>query len=252
MSWTAGQLGGPFTSKAAIAFEFGEEFASRVLDTARYGTVIYAAVRTSDGRRVFGLVLLAERSGGILYTKPISEEKGPAEDGCPERILDLLTETTDEDAREWRARCRARIDRARLGPGQEVTFNEPLKFLDGTEHRRLTFLAGSHFRSGEGALNHVSSGWTLDYELADDQEEQAHAATLTREERRRAEEADARGDFASIDSEIGRLADARDATAQALEELRRRPCARGRDIRGFESQLRAYDAELVELRRRSV
>lgn len=249
MGWTGGQLNGPFTSLAAIAFELGDEFASRVIDTARYGTVIYAAVRSADGKQVFGLVLLAERSGGILYTKPISEDMGPAEDCCPERILDLLTEPGNEHAREWRSRCRARIERGRPTPGQTVAFAEPLKFVDGTEHRVLTFVGGSRFKSHDGARYHVPSWWTLDYELRT--EAAPSPSTLTPEERRRAEEADERGDYGSLASRIGRLADARDGGARSLEELRRRPEARAQDVRAWEEQLRSYDRELAELRERA-
>jgi hypothetical protein len=72
--------------------------------------------------------------------------------------------------------------------------------------------------------------------------------TLTPEERRRAEEADERGDYGSLASRIGRLADARDATARGLEELRRHPGARSSDIRAREEQLRSYERELAELR----
>lgn len=252
MGWTAGALDGPFTSLAAIAFELGDEFASRVVDTARYGTVIYAAVRSEDGAEVFGLVLLAERNGGILYTKPISEDMGSAEDCCPERILDQLTDPTNEHAREWRRRCRARIERGRPSRGQTVVFKKPLEFTDGTEHRSLTFVSGSRFRSHGGTLYHVPSWWTLDYELREEETEQPSAVgTLTAEERRRAEEADEREEYGSLASRIGRLADARDATAHSLEQLRRRPGARSRDIRAWEEQLRSYDRELAELRERA-
>ena len=109
MGWTAGQLQGPFTARAAIEFDLGVEFAARVIDTARYGQVIYAAVHSSDGHEVFGLVLLAERRDGVLYTKSISEDMGPAEDRCPARILAQLTEPSNDNAREWRKRCRARL-----------------------------------------------------------------------------------------------------------------------------------------------
>jgi hypothetical protein len=251
MGWTGGALDGPFTSRAAIAFELGDGFASRVIDTARYGTVIYAAVRSEDGAKVFGLVLLAERNGGILYTKPISEDMGPAEDCCPERILDLLSEPSSEHAREWRERCRARLARGRPKKEQTVVFKEPLSFLDGTEHRVLTFLGGSRFRSQGGVLYHVASWWTLDYELRAETEQPSAGGALTPEERRRAEEADERGEHGSLVSRIGRLADARDAIAQGLEELRRRPGARSSDIRAREEQLRSYDRELAELRERA-
>ena len=49
MGWTVGHLQGPFTARAAIEFDLGAEFAARVIDTARYGQVIYAAVRSSAG-----------------------------------------------------------------------------------------------------------------------------------------------------------------------------------------------------------
>lgn len=126
MGWTAGHLQGPFTARAAIEFDLGAEFAARVIDTARYGQVIYAAVRSSNGQEVFGLVLLAERRNGVLYTKPISEDMGPAEDHCPARILDQLTEPSNQNAREWRERCRARLTKpcpsqGRSGDGSNET-----------------------------------------------------------------------------------------------------------------------------------
>lgn len=71
---------------------------------------------------------------------------------------------------------------------------------------------------------------------------------LTTAERQRAEAADARGDYGSIDSRIARLADAREAQAQSLEELRARPEARESDIRDREEGLRSYDEELAQLR----
>lgn len=167
MGWTAGALEGPFTARAAIAFDLGEEFAERVIDTARYGTVIYAAVRSLEGPGVFGLVLRAERRNGVLFTKPISEDMGPVEDGCPARILDLLSEPSNEHAREWRRRCRARLSRSRPSRGQTVVFAEPLRFLDGAEHRVLRFDGGSRFRSREGALYTVPSWSGMDYTLRD-------------------------------------------------------------------------------------
>jgi hypothetical protein len=50
MGWTAGHLQGPFTARAAIEFDLGAEFGARVIDAVRYGRVIYAAVRSADGR----------------------------------------------------------------------------------------------------------------------------------------------------------------------------------------------------------
>ncbi len=118
MGWTAGHLQGPFTARAAIEFDLGQEFAARVIDTARYGQVIYAAVRSSDGQEVFGLVLLTKRHSGVLYTKPISEDMGPVEDNCPARILDRLTAPNNQNACEWRERCRAQANKVMLSQGR--------------------------------------------------------------------------------------------------------------------------------------
>ncbi len=165
MGWTAGHLQGPFTARAAIEFNLGTDFAARVIDTARYGQVIYAAVRSSDGQEVFGLVLLAERRDGVLYTKAISEDMGPAEDRCPARILDQLTEPSNEHAGEWRRRCRHRLARPRPRQGQKVVFGKPLEFTNGDAHCTLTFQGGSRFRSADGTSYHIRSWRELDYSV---------------------------------------------------------------------------------------
>lgn len=106
MGWTSGDFTGHLTPKAAIAFAMGEEFAARVLDAVLDDDVVYAAVQTGD-RDVRGLVLTVKQQGPRLHVKPISEDMGPADDRCPSRILDLLTETSNEVACDWRKRCRA-------------------------------------------------------------------------------------------------------------------------------------------------
>lgn len=109
MGWTAGNIAGACTARDAIVLALGREFASRVVDTARCRGIIYAAIRSSDGYGVSGLVLLTVRRDGRLFTKPIPEDMGPAEDGCPARILRLLTPTSNENARGWRDRCRKQL-----------------------------------------------------------------------------------------------------------------------------------------------
>jgi len=165
MGWTAGHLQGPFTARAAIEFDLGAESAARVIDTARYGHVIYAAVRSNDGQEVFGLVLLAECRDGVLYTKPISEDMGPAEDCCPARILDQLTEPSNQHARKWRQRCRARLARPRPRQGQKVVFTRPLQFANGDAQSTLTFQGGSRFCSADGRLYRIRSWRELDYSI---------------------------------------------------------------------------------------
>lgn len=58
--------------------------------------------------KVWGIVLIIKREGKRLHVKRISEDMGPYDDRCPLRILDLLSETSNEMAHDWRARCRSR------------------------------------------------------------------------------------------------------------------------------------------------
>lgn len=168
MGWTSGHFEGTFTARAAIAFDLGEAFASRVVDAVRYGSVIYAAIRSPDDQKIFGLVLLAERRDGLLYTKPITEDMGPAEDSCPAKILDLLTEPSNDNARDWRKRCWARLSRPRPRKGQTVVFAEPLHFENDEEHQVLIFKGGSRFRSLEGTDFCIQSWTDLDYTIPAD------------------------------------------------------------------------------------
>ena len=166
MGWTGGQLQRPFTSLAAIEFELGAEFAARVIDTVRYGSVIYAAVRSRDGQDVCGLVLLAERRDGMLYTKPISEDMGPAEDRCPARILDQLTEPSNTYAHEWRERCRARLAQGRPRKGQTIAFAKPIAFTNGESHSSFTYNGGSRFRAANGCECHIRCWQELEFTVA--------------------------------------------------------------------------------------
>jgi hypothetical protein len=165
MGWTAGHLEGSFTARAAIEFDLGAEFAARVIDAVRYGRVIYAAVRASRSDDVFGLVLLTEREGGVLYTKPVSEDMGPAEDRCPARILDLLSAPSNEHAQQWRERCRTRLTAPRPQKGQTVVFTDPLTFTNDQVHDRFTFEGGSRFRATNGLLCHIRRWRDLDYSV---------------------------------------------------------------------------------------
>jgi hypothetical protein len=166
MGWTAGALSQPFTARAAIEFDLGSDFAARVIDTVRYGTVIYAAVRSREGKEIWGLVLLAERRDGLLYTKPVSEDMGPAEDRCPARILDLLTEPSNDHARQWRERCRARLAQPRPRKGQTVVFTKALTFTNDEAHSTFTYQGGSRFRTITGCECHIRCWQELQFTVA--------------------------------------------------------------------------------------
>ena len=95
----------------------------KVLKSAMVGSVYYAAVKNlvkcignnEEGRgvyvpidngRVWGAVFLTSVEKGEFYYKDMSEDVGPAESKCPVSIINLLSETDDEFALNWRERCR--------------------------------------------------------------------------------------------------------------------------------------------------
>ncbi|WP_420991430.1 DUF6927 domain-containing protein [Cupriavidus sp. 30B13] len=115
----------------------------RVLASALvHASTWYAAVerveKTTGERIVFALIFLvrmykAKHPGGYNFGyKDMSEDMGPIEARCPERILDLLTPTESAHANAWRAACRryhaTRKLIPRMAPGTVLRFTEPLIF----------------------------------------------------------------------------------------------------------------------------
>jgi hypothetical protein len=125
MAWTSGDFEGRLTARAVVAFVFGKNLArQQLVDAVKIEDVVYAAVRCKGTQRVWGIVFIVNREGKRLHVKPISENVGPFDDRCPPRILDLLSEPRTEEARNWRARCRARCggnDRAEVRRGPSGT-----------------------------------------------------------------------------------------------------------------------------------
>ncbi len=110
----------------------------------------YAALevkRAGAQREVIGTVCLIrysprDREGYIFGYKDMSEDMGPVEAACPVRILDLLTPTDNENAQQWRARCRntaaRRAAHPKLRNGDRISFDSPMQFTDGTKHQHFT------------------------------------------------------------------------------------------------------------------
>jgi hypothetical protein len=164
--------------------EFYEGF--ELLDTSRKGGVIYAAARRRDGTglehpgQVFALVMpFSNDRKGYFVFKEQDETMGPYDTRCPDRILDLLTPTGDDNAKDWRAKCRAFNDQERAAreqakrvtEGTVIRTAEPLFFgksyghFDTFRHvKRNTFVA---MRDGLPVVR-VSLGgdWKMrDYEV---------------------------------------------------------------------------------------
>lgn len=130
-----------FIDRGVLCWSDDSPYQYRVLDSAVLRFVHYAAIERVDkatgDRIVFATVIKTKsfktgRDGMNFCWKAMTESMGPFEDSCPERILDLLTETDDEDAREWRQRCRAKATAKKSMPklvaGLKLVFAEPVKF----------------------------------------------------------------------------------------------------------------------------
>lgn len=95
--------------------------------------VYYAAVRTIDTGEVWAYVALTQRAPRSYHNfgwKSMEETMGPCEAHAPAKVLDALTETDNEHALEWRARCRKSLATAKrtLDSGTEIELPEPLGF----------------------------------------------------------------------------------------------------------------------------
>lgn len=121
----------------------------RVLDSAIVAArEYYAAVEwiKPDGERsvwcaVFMLQFVPKAHDGMTFGyKDMDEGAGPVIARCPERILDLLTETDSKWALAWRQRCReyhaARKACPKLQPGMRLRVtNESVPTIGGVPIR---------------------------------------------------------------------------------------------------------------------
>jgi len=73
--------------------------------------------------------------------KDMEESEGPCYYNCPERILKLLTPTTNEFALKWREKCWERIKQRKARPklckGDLVEFTQPITFSSGVKLKTL-------------------------------------------------------------------------------------------------------------------
>lgn len=118
-----------------------EKESSKVLDLAivrlrtAYGAVERINKETGE-RYVFALVVAISFYRGDDQTfcyKDMSEDMGPYQAECPERILHLLTPTDQKYAVEWRANCRAYHERVKASGYQVLIGDKP----QGRPLRRL-------------------------------------------------------------------------------------------------------------------
>ena len=141
-------------------------------DGYEWSNVIYAAYQLPSGK-VIGLVILYKYypSNREVVHKEVTEDMGPVDSECPNNILDMLSETDNEYALEWRARCRefnAKPKPKKLEDGDKVRFPNGFGSLNAdmiftVQKRNRTI----RFRSGYNLYN--LQGWRRQtYEIVED------------------------------------------------------------------------------------
>lgn len=134
----------------------------RVLDAAlvnarEFYVAVESSYRDTGERKVGALVILIKYHRGIrglaVCWKYIDEEMGPYVTNCPQRILDLLTPTTNQTAEVWRRACRetSKKKRLHLRAGVVIKFKTPLWFTHGTvDTIRVVSIKGNTIRGRDG------------------------------------------------------------------------------------------------------
>jgi hypothetical protein len=107
MGWTYFK---PPGGKRAVEILRDEIRPLMILRAEQIGSTVYAAVKApSAPAEVFAMVFLIHRRNGQFGYKDMGEEMGPYESDCPASILNMLTDTDSQYARDWRARCWSNI-----------------------------------------------------------------------------------------------------------------------------------------------
>lgn len=93
--------------------------------------------KITNERIVFGVVSLLGYDTKSYYNfgyKDMDESMGPDYHNCPEKILNLLTPTTNENSLEWRKLCKGTITKRKelkFKVNDIVEFETPISFKDG-------------------------------------------------------------------------------------------------------------------------
>lgn len=158
-------LGGHASARSYLDNQFTysrDDHRLTVLASSMVGSTYYAAaerIETAGVAQVFAIICLTKsskgaRDGCTFGYKDMTEHMGPYESDCPAFILDRLTETENDYATAWRARCRANLAQRKLlnakptpRPGQTIVFDEPMRFSDGEERTRFDVIANPKGRT---------------------------------------------------------------------------------------------------------
>jgi hypothetical protein len=127
---------------------FAKKFDNRYQMVAHgtVGAVFYAALRDLHTDEVSAFIALTawRREHHNFGYKDMTETMGPGACAAPKKVLDALTETTNEHALECRANCRRYHEqhaflRTHLKPGIRLRLTHPLHFTNDTTRDTFTY-----------------------------------------------------------------------------------------------------------------
>lgn len=132
MGWTCSYVGGfqtrndrkDYLDKNVFHWSDGSR---KVLQSSMVGSVYYGAIQEVQTGKVFAVIALTSYSSkdSQFCYKDMSEDCGPYETSCPQKILKLLTPTDNEYAIKWRESCKKKFTKAEdFSVGQKIKFSE--------------------------------------------------------------------------------------------------------------------------------
>lgn len=129
--------------------EFGRDSNYCIRKDCMHGTTYYAAVENLKTGNVFALIVLTSVKDDEFYYKDMDETCGPTKCDCPKSILDLLSETDNEYALNWRKRCLENIERKKNKTGlNSLPVGTRIKYTNslGEEKVLVKFPASYQFK----------------------------------------------------------------------------------------------------------
>jgi hypothetical protein len=147
MGWTTYHRPKGETDREHFERELLARTGDEIVACASVNNVFYAAVRTATTGEVWAMVVFMQRTRGYenFGCKPMDETVGPIAYDAPATLLDALTPTDNEYAREWRQMCRdnlakradARIRQRAVTVGVVIQTAVPLRFGNGLDASRF-------------------------------------------------------------------------------------------------------------------
>ena len=118
--------------------EFGKDPNYYICKDCMRGATYYAAVANLKTGNVFALIVLTSVKNDEFYYKDMDETCGPTKCDCPKSILDLLSETDNEYALNWRKRCLENIEKKKSGSSlNSLPVGTRIKYKDALGNEKI-------------------------------------------------------------------------------------------------------------------